>query len=71
MNVSNFINVDHHYHGEFALGNLTFDANLQYFSRHVGLICALENGGKISPQEAFNQIGELWEALESSASNLL
>lgn len=71
MNVSDFIHGGNRYHGEFTPGNLVFDANLQQFSRRVGLICALENGGKISPQDAFNQIGELWEALESSASNLL
>jgi hypothetical protein len=71
MNVTDFIHGGHRYHGEFTPGNLVFDSNLQQFSRRVGLICALENGGKISPQDAFNQIGELWEALESSASNLL
>jgi hypothetical protein len=71
MNVSDFVNVGNRYYGEFTPGNLVFDANLQNFSRRVGLICALENGGKISPQDAFNQIGELWDALESSASNLL
>jgi hypothetical protein len=71
MNVSDFINVHHRYHGEFTPGSLVFDSNLQYFSRRVGLICALENGGKISPQDAFSQIGELWDALKSSASNLL
>ncbi len=71
MNVSDFVNLGNRYYGEFTPANLVFDANLQQFSRRVGLICALENGGKISPQDAFNQISDLWETLESSAYNLL
>jgi predicted transcriptional regulator YheO len=71
MNVSDFVNVSNRYYGEFTPENLVFDANLQHFSRQVGLICALENGGKISPQDAFNQISDLWETLERSAYNLL
>ena len=71
MKVADFVNVGNRYYGEFTPTNLVFDANLQQFSRRVGLICALENGGEISPQDAFNQISDLWETLESSAYNLL
>jgi hypothetical protein len=70
MNVSDFIYAGNRYYGEFTLGNLVFDANLQEFSRRVGYICALENSGKLSPQEAFHKIDGLWEVLASSAHNL-
>lgn len=33
------------------------------FADRVGLIVAMENGGKISPQDAFDRIGSVWEAL--------
>ncbi|WP_455430787.1 DUF7219 family protein [Pseudanabaena galeata] len=29
-------------------------------------MCALETGGKISPQDTFTQIRDLWHQLESS-----
>jgi hypothetical protein len=70
MNLVNYIHHGSSYHGEFTPANLVFDANLQIFSRRVGFISALENGGKLSPQDAFSQIGELWEELENSAHNL-
>jgi hypothetical protein len=70
MSASDFIHVNNHFYGEFTPTNLVFDSNLQEFSRRVGFICALENGGKLSPQSAFSQIEGLWEVLESSAHNL-
>jgi hypothetical protein len=70
MNVSNFIYTGNRYYGEFTPSNLVFDSNLQDFSRRVGFISALENNGKLSPQDAFNQIAGLWEALENSANHL-
>ncbi len=70
MNLVNFIHQGSSYYGEFTPVNLVFDSNLQTFSRRIGFICALENGGKLSPQDAFSRIEGLWEALESSAHNL-
>jgi hypothetical protein len=70
MKLINFIHQGNRYLGEFTPTNLVFDANLQIFSRRVGFICALENSGKLPPQDAFSQIEGLWEALESSAHNL-
>ncbi|MEI6330656.1 MAG: hypothetical protein WCP16_15565 [Pseudanabaena sp. ELA645] len=59
------------YYGKFSPENLLFNANLQEFSLRVSIICALETGGKISTQEAFLQIAELWHQLEESKQNLI
>lgn len=59
------------YYGEFTPENLMFNANLQEFSHRVSIICSLETGGKISSQEAYSQIAELWHLLEQSKQNLL
>ena len=59
------------YRGEFTPGNLTFNANLQEFAQQVSLICGLETGGKIPPQEAYEQIKGLWKQLKQSKKNLI
>jgi hypothetical protein len=59
------------YHGKETLPDIIFDANLQEFSDRVAIICALENGGKISPEEAYKQIKELWKEMKVSKKNLL
>ena len=66
-----FLNPVSSYRGEFSPENLAFDANLQEFTNRVSIICALETGGKISPQEAYNQIKVLWKKLDISRNNLL
>jgi hypothetical protein len=59
------------YYGEFTPEKLLFDANLQEFSHRVTIICALENGGKLPPVDAYNQIKALWQKLSNSRNNLL
>ena len=59
------------YYGTFSPENLLFNSNLQEFSHRVSIICALETGGKISTQEAYQQIAELWHQLEASKQNLI
>jgi len=58
------------YYGKFTPENLIFNSNLQDFSHRVSIICALETGGKISFQEAYTQIAELWQKLDQSKQNL-
>jgi hypothetical protein len=58
------------YYGEFTPENLMFNANLQEFSHRVSIICGLETGGKISSQEAYLEVAELWQQLEQSQRNL-
>ena len=67
----NFIYPYRSYHGKETLPDMIFDANLQEFSDRVAMICALENGGKISPEEAYKQIKELWKEMKASKKNLL
>jgi len=59
------------YRGEFSPEHLAFNANLQEFAGRVSLICNLETGGKISSQDAYNQIKALWKELKASKKNLL
>lgn len=59
------------YSGEARPQDLVFDANLQEFAQRAGLICALENGGKITPIEAYTEIKKLWKQLKTSKKALL
>lgn len=38
--------------------------HLQAFAHEIGIICALEAGGKISPQDAYKQIKQKWKDLK-------
>jgi hypothetical protein len=58
------------YRGTFTPNHLVFNANLQEFSRRVGMISALQTGGKLSAIEAFQQIEALWQQLEASTEQL-
>jgi hypothetical protein len=66
-----FLNPKSRYRGEFTPGNLAFDANLQEFANRIAIICALENGGKVPPSEAYEQIKQLWKELKASKQNLI
>jgi hypothetical protein len=66
-----FLNPISRYHGDFTPENLAFDANLQEFANRIAIICALENGGKITTAEAYEQIKKLWAELKASKQNLL
>lgn len=68
---SEFLNPRSSYRGEFTPENLVFDANLQEFASRVALLCGLESGGKITPQEAYDQIKDLWHQLRDAKRNLL
>ncbi|MCH9055868.1 hypothetical protein L5470_05415 [Synechococcus sp. PCC 6717] len=59
------------YHGNFTPQNLAFNANLQEFAQRVSYICGLETGGKLPPQEAYNEIKALWKQLKKSREMLL
>ncbi|WP_019501918.1 hypothetical protein [Pseudanabaena sp. PCC 6802] len=68
--MSEFLNPYHRFYGEFTPENLMFDANLQEFAHRVGIISALEKGGKMSPKESFEQIESLWQKLKLSKHQL-
>ncbi|MGK7890407.1 MAG: hypothetical protein AB4042_13810 [Leptolyngbyaceae cyanobacterium] len=58
------------FHGRFSMDALMFDANLQEFAQRVGYISNLHTGGKLSSDEAFEQIRQLWHDLNNSQSSL-
>ncbi|MEB3338209.1 MAG: hypothetical protein VKJ46_12160 [Leptolyngbyaceae bacterium] len=59
-----------HYHGDFTPQDLVFNANLQEFATKISYICGLETGGKISAQDAYDQIKHLWKELTQSKEAL-
>lgn len=63
---NNFLYPRHRYHGAFTPEYLAFNANLQEFSQRVSYISALETGGKISPEQAYEQVRCLWKQLKQS-----
>lgn len=58
------------YYGEFSPQNLTFNANLQEFALRVGYISGLQTGGKLSPEDAYEQIKGLFKQLKQSKKSL-
>lgn len=49
---------------------LLFDANLTEFAHKVGIIVALEQGGKYSGEEAYKEIKKVWKKLKKSKKSL-
>ncbi|MEH2280628.1 MAG: hypothetical protein V7K90_04680 [Nostoc sp.] len=58
------------YYGKFQPENLVFNANLQEFSQKISYITGLETGGKLSQEEAYQQIKSLWKELKHSKKQL-
>ena len=54
------------YYGQFTPEALAFNANLQEFAQKVSYISALETGGKLSPEQAYEQVKCLWKQLKQS-----
>ena len=58
------------YRGEFSPENLAFDANLQEFAQRVSYVCTLETTGKLTQEEAYQRIRELWKTVKKSRKGL-
>ncbi|MGA7935067.1 MAG: hypothetical protein WCA35_16085, partial [Kovacikia sp.] len=58
------------YRGQVKPENLVFNANLQEFSQRITYICCLETGGKLSPEESYQEIKALWKQLKRSKKQL-
>ncbi|MEL6930896.1 MAG: hypothetical protein AAFO95_20055 [Cyanobacteria bacterium J06600_6] len=70
----NFLRPKSSYHGDFSPSNpnnLLFNANLQEFAHKVSYICGLESNGKISSEDSYTQIKQLWRELKASKKELL
>lgn len=59
------------YWGEFTPQQLAFNANLQEFAQRVSFVCNLETGGKMSADQAYDEIKRLWKDLKRSKANLI
>ncbi|NER32611.1 MAG: hypothetical protein F6J93_00775 [Oscillatoria sp. SIO1A7] len=70
MDKDNFLHPRSRYRGKFTPENLAFNANLQEFAQRVSYICCLETGGKISPEQAYYEIKDLWKQLKKSKQEL-
>jgi hypothetical protein len=58
------------YCGEFTPENLVFNANLQEFAQRASFVCGLESNGKLTPQEAYEEIKKLYKELKASKKEL-
>lgn len=65
-----FIFPRNRYYGDFKPENVVFNANLQEFAQRVNYICNLETNGKLSPDEAYEAIKDLWKQLKASKREL-
>lgn len=67
---SSFLYPRSRYRGQFTPEHLAFNANLQEFAQRISYICALETGGKLSPEEAYEKIRDSWKQLKRSKKDL-
>lgn len=65
-NKDNFFYPRARYRGKFTVENLAFNANLQEFSQKASFIAGLHANGKLTSQEAYEKLEQLWEQLEIS-----
>ncbi|WP_427157253.1 DUF7219 family protein [Aliinostoc sp. HNIBRCY26] len=69
-NLSSFLYPRSRYYGQFKPEYLVFNANLQEFAQRVSYISNLQTNGKLSPQEAYQEIKVLWKQLKSAKKQL-
>lgn len=50
---------------------VAFHQNLELFAERVGLIVGLQSNGKVSQDNAYAEIRQLWKELKGSKGNLL
>ncbi|MCC5637369.1 hypothetical protein LC593_16170 [Nostoc sp. CHAB 5844] len=70
VNKDDFLYPHGRYYGQVKPENLVFNANLQEFAQKVSYVCNLETGGKIPPEDAYEQIKALWKQLKQSKKQL-
>ena len=66
----NFLYPRSRYRGQFKPESLAFNANLQEFAQRVSYIACLETGGKMTPEQSFEEIRSLWKQLKKSRKQL-
>lgn len=70
QSLQSFLQPRSRYYGSVAPEQLIFKANLQEFAQRVGYISGLQTGGRLSAEEAFQQIDQLWSELTRSKRQL-
>ena len=60
----------HSYRGRVNPENLVFNANLQEFAERVSYISCFVTAGKISAEESYHQIKQLWQELDRTKQQL-
>lgn len=70
VNKDDFIYPRGRYYGQVKPENLVFNANLQEFAQRISYICNLETAGKMSPEEAYENIKGLWKSLKQAKKQL-
>jgi hypothetical protein len=70
ISLSNFLYPRYPYRGHFTPEELLFNANLQEFAQRIGYISSLQTSGKISTEDAYEQVRNLWEQLKEAKKEL-
>lgn len=55
----------------FSPEKVLMDANIREFGQAISLICALESGGKLTAEEAYELIRKTWRELKHSHKLLM
>lgn len=56
---------------DWSPDRLLFHQNLETFAERVGLIVGLQGNGKISQEDAYAQIKQIWKSLKQSKDTLI
>jgi hypothetical protein len=70
MDKNSFLYGTSRYRGHFSPKNLAFNNNLQEFATKIAYISSLHTGGRLSSEEAYQRIKELWVELKQSKNGL-
>ena len=70
--IRNPMEIHSSFHGkDWSPQRAAFHQNLEQFADRIGLIVGLQANGKVSQEEAYEQIKELWKTLKISRNDLL
>jgi hypothetical protein len=57
--------------GDWSPQRVMFHQNLETFADRVGLLVGLQSNGKLSQEEAYDEIRRMWKQLKGSKGSLL
>lgn len=61
----------HHQPDNIDPEEMMMKANLREFGQRIAMICALEEGGKLEVEDAYDRIKSIWHKLKKSKKHLL